>query len=132
MIVDSSAVVALIQREADAVVFSRALLGSDRPRMSAATYLETGIVVDRSADPVASRRLDELLRTFGVVIESVTEVHARLARGAYRDFGRGSGHPARLNFGDCFSYALAKDADEPLLFKGDVFVHTDVRPALTR
>ena len=63
------------------------------------------------------------------MIEPVTEAQARIAREAYRDFGRGSGHPARLNFGDCFAYALAKAMNEPLLFKGDDFTHTDLTPA---
>jgi ribonuclease VapC len=87
-------------------------------------------VIDGSRDPVASRRFDELLLTAEFVIEPVTEAQARLARDAYYDFGRGSGHPARLNFGDCFAYALAKDLREPLLFKGEDFKHTDIVSAL--
>ena len=66
-----------------------------------------------------------------MVIEVVTEIQARIAREDNRDFGRGSGHPARLNFGDCFAYALARATGEPLLFKGDDFSHTDIEPALT-
>ncbi len=80
--------------------------------------------------PVASRDLDDLLTVGGIRIESVTEHQAQLARQAYRDFGKGSGHPARLNFGDCFSYALAKAADDALLYKGDDFGHTDIRAAV--
>lgn len=83
-----------------------------------------------SRDPVASRRFDDLVRTAGLVVEPVTEDEARIARDAYRDFGKGSGHPAQLNFGDCFAYALAKLSGEELLFKGNDFVHTDVRSAL--
>ena len=79
-------------------------------------------------DPIASRRFDELVKEAGLVIEPVTEAQARIARDAYRDFGRRSGHPAQLNFGDCFAYALAKVMGEPLLFKGDDFSHTDVTP----
>jgi ribonuclease VapC len=86
-------------------------------------------VIDASRSPIASRRLDDLIRAAGITIEPVTEVQARLARDAYRDFGRGSGHPARLNFGDCFSYALARDTGDPLLFKGDDFSRTDIQPA---
>jgi ribonuclease VapC len=79
-----------------------------------------------------SRRLDDLLRVLDIAIESVTEEQARIAREAYRDYGHGSGHPARLNFGDCFAYALARVTGEPLLFKGDDFTHTDITPALER
>jgi len=76
------------------------------------------------------RRFDDLLREAQVAIEPVTETQARIARAAYRDFGKGSGHPAKLNFGDCFAYALAKVKDEALLFKGDDFSRTDIRSAL--
>jgi len=84
------------------------------------------LVVDASAWVVASRRFDELLELFQVVVEPVTPGQARRAREAYRDFGRGSGHPARLNYGDVFSYALATELRAPLLFKGADFTHTDV------
>ena len=86
---------------------------------------------DGSRDPIASRRFDELLREAQFVIGPVTVAQAKLAREAYRDFGRGSGHPAGLDFGDCFAYALAKSLNEPLLFKGDDFGHTDIEQALT-
>ncbi len=99
-------------------------------RISAANYLETAVVIDASRDPVASRRFDELVDTAELQVEPVTHHHARIARDAYRDFGKGSGHKAGLNFGDCFAYALAKSTGEALLFKGDDFAHTDVRPAL--
>src|SRR5437016_4154049 len=99
--------------------------------MSAASFLEAAIVVDLSRDPIASRRFDDLLEVAGVTIEPVTDKHARLGRAAYRDFGKGSGHPAQLNFGDCFAYALARESGEPLLFKGRDFTYTDVTPALT-
>ena len=93
-------------------------------------YVETAAVIDGTRDPVASRYLDELLREAEVQIEPVTEVQARIARQAYRDFGKSSGHPAKLNFGDCFAYALAIDKQEALLFKGEAFDFTDVRSAL--
>ena len=80
-------------------------------------------------DPVASRRFDELIEAAQIATEPVTEAQARLARQAYRDFGKASGHPAKLNFGDCFSYALAKSRGEPLLFKGQDFAQTDVKSA---
>jgi len=98
--------------------------------MSAVNYVEAAAVIDGSRDPIASRRFDELVREAGVSVEAVTVRQAQIARGAYRDFGKGSGHPARLNFGDCFAYALAKDSSEPLLFKGNDFPHTDIESAL--
>jgi ribonuclease VapC len=132
VIVDSSALVAIVRQEADADLFDRALVAARRSRLSAASYVETSIVVDARRDPTLSRRLDELLRRAGVEIVDLTARQAEIARQAHRDFGRGSGHPAKLNYGDCLAYALAKDADEPLLYKGDDFVHTDVRSAVPR
>ena len=131
MIVDTSALIAVLRDERDAVSYARAIASSTVRRVSAVTYVEAAAVIDASRDPIASRRFDELLREARMMIEPVTEAQAQMARQAYRDFGRGSGHPARLNFGDCFSYALAKARNEPLLFKGDDFRHTDVTPALT-
>jgi len=78
-------------------------------------------------DPITSRRFDELVREAQIIIEPVTEAQAQIAREAYRDFGKGSGHQAKLNFGDCFAYALAKVTGEPLLFKGDDFAKTDIK-----
>ncbi len=136
MIVDTSALVAIIDLEPDGPGFELALQTSPVNRMSAGTYLEASIVVDRARDPLVSRRLDELIAVATIIIEPVTESQARIARDAYRDFGKGSGHAAGLNFGDCFAYALAREMDEPLLFKGDAFRHTDIqyvgRPAERR
>jgi ribonuclease VapC len=132
VIVDSSALVAILRREEDSDRFARALAASARSRLSAATYVEVGIVIDGLGDPVLSRSLDTLLRTAAVEIVDLTVRQAEIARQAHRDFGRGSGHPAKLNYGDCFAYALAKDTDEALLYKGDDFVHTDVRSAVPR
>lgn len=98
--------------------------------MSAASYLECGIVLDSQRDPVVSRALDELIDKAAMTVEPVSERQARLARQAYADFGKGSGHPAALNFGDCLSYALALDLREPLLWKGDDFGHTGIPSAL--
>jgi ribonuclease VapC len=126
MIVDTSALIAILRDESDAKVFAVAVADADHRRLSAANYLETAIVIDGSRSPIASRRLDDLLREAEIVIEPVTEQQAQIAREAYRDFGRGSAHPAGLNFGDCFAYALAKTFREPLLFKGDDFVHTGI------
>jgi len=132
VIVDTSALVAVLRGEPDADAYLVALDVAGAPRMSAATFVEACIVVDANRDPILSRRLDELLRVAGVVVEPVTREQADVARAAYRDFGKGSGHPAGLNFGDCFSYALARVTAQPLLFKGDDFSHTDVIPALDR
>jgi len=129
LIVDSSAIVAILRDEPEAERFAQALEGADSVRVSAASYVEIGAVMDQARDPVVSRRVDDLLDIAGAIVEPVSPGQARIARAAYRDFGRGSGHPANLDFGDCFSYALAKETGEALLFKGDDFAHTDVRPA---
>ena len=130
MIVDSSALIAIITDEPDGPELSRALDAPAMVRVSAASYLETSIVLDKHRDPVLSAKLDELLLDSEIAIEPVTAEQAKIARQAYSVYGKGSGHPAGLNFGDCFSYALARDKREPLLFKGDDFVHTDLWPAL--
>ncbi len=132
MIVDTSALIAILRNEPDALVYAKAVAAAAIRRVSAANYIEAAAVIDASRDPVASRRFDDLFREAALRIEPVTEAQARLAREAYRDFGRGSGHPARLNLGDCFAYALAKASNEPLLFKGDDFTHTDIAPAETQ
>ena len=130
MIVDTSALIAILRDEPEAMAFAQTVADADARRVSAVSFVETAAVIDANRDPIASRKFDELLREAEFVIEPVTEAQARIAREAYRDFGRGSGHPARLNFGDCFSYALAKTLNEPLLFKGDDFTKTDVVSAL--
>jgi ribonuclease VapC len=130
MIADTSAIIAILTEEDDAAIYARAIAAAGARRLCAASYLECGIVLDSQRDPVISRALDELVREAEFVIEPVTERQARLARQAYADFGKGSGHPAGLNFGDCLAYALALDLREPLLWKGDDFGHTGVRSAL--
>lgn len=130
MIVDSSALVAILLNEEDGDALSRVLDGVEEVRISAATYFETSIVIDHYRDPALSARLDEAIHEAEIVIEPVTLEQARIARQAYRDYGKGSGHKAQLNFGDCFSYALARGKREPILFKGDDFGHTDLRSAL--
>ena len=130
MIIDTSALLAILRDESDAAAYAEAMQRVDRRRLSAVSYVETAVVVDGSRDPVASRGFDELLREAQIIVDPVTEDQARIAREAYRDFGRSSGHPAKLNFGDCFAYALAKVTGEPLLFKGKDFGHTDVKQAL--
>jgi ribonuclease VapC len=130
VIVDTSAVIAILRDEPEAAAFATVADAAAQCRMSAANFFEAAIIIDGRRDAIASRRLDDLLRELQIVIEPVTESQARLAREAYRDFGRGSGHPARLNFGDCFAYALARERGEPLLFKGGDFSHTDIAPAI--
>jgi ribonuclease VapC len=129
MIIDTSAVIAILRAEPDAALYAAAIEAAATRRLSAASFVEAAAVIDSAGDPVASRRFDELLTAAGISVAPVTEVQARIARQAYRDFGKRSGHPAKLNFGDCFAYALAKDAGEPLLFKGNDFGHTDVAAA---
>jgi ribonuclease VapC len=130
VIIDSSALVAMVRGERDADRYRVAIRSATAKSMSAANYVETGIVVDSRRDPVATRELDDALQRYEIAVVAVTEAHARIARQAYRDFGKGSGHRALLNFGDCFAYALAIDTGEPLLFKGDDFSHTGVRAAV--
>lgn len=132
MIVDTSALIAILRREPDARSFTDAIDAASTRRISAGTYVEAAVVVDSNRDPVLSRRFDELIDSAQIVIEPVTEAQAHIARDAYRDFGKGSGHPAALNLGDCFAYALAKERREPLLFKGNDFSRTDVVLALPR
>jgi ribonuclease VapC len=129
MILDTSAVIAILRLETEAPEFAGIIERAAQPRISAVSYVEAAAVIDGSKDPVASRRFDELIEAAQIAIEPVTEAQARIARQAYRDFGKASGHPAKLNFGDCFAYALAKATGEPLLFKGQDFSQTDVKVA---
>ncbi len=129
MILDTSALIAILRAEPEASACADAIESAGVRRLSAASYVEVGAVIDRAGDAIASRRVDELLAVTGIGIEPVTASQALIAREAYRDFGKGSGHPAGLNFGDCFSYALAKTTGEPLLFKGEDFQHTDITSA---
>ena len=96
--------------------------------MSVGTWIELGVVVERR-HPARAQVVDKLLRSGRVLFEPATAEQAEIAHAAYRVYGQASGHPARLNFGDCFAYALAKTTGEPLLFKGDDFVHTDILSA---
>lgn len=130
MIVDSSVLVAILQEEPEAPSLLKTLAGHQGIlRLSAANYLETAIVIDCNSSAELSTRLDALIAELGIEIVPVSPQHASIGRVAYRTYGKGN-HPARLNFGDCFAYALAKATGEPLLFKGDDFVHTDVTAAL--
>jgi ribonuclease VapC len=126
MIIDTSALIAVLRNEPEAPAFAIAMAEADKCLISAANYLEAAIVIDGSRNPVASRRFDDFIREAQIAIVSVTEEHAKIAREAYRDFGRGSGHAAQLNFGDCFAYALASATGDSLLFKGKDFVPTGI------
>jgi ribonuclease VapC len=128
MIVDSSAIIAILRDEPDAAAMAEALQEAPIRRISAVTYVEAAIVADNDRNPLLSRRFDGLVRDAQMLVEPVTARQAELARQAYRDFGKGR-HKAGLNLGDCFAYALAREMGEPLLFKGDDFCHTDVEPA---
>jgi ribonuclease VapC len=129
MILDTSAVLAILFNENDAAKYSRAISEAGLRRISAANFFEAAIVVDTQTRDGGSRQFDAFIRRAGIVIEPVTEEQAHVARQAYADFGKGR-HRAGLNFGDCFAYALAKVAGEPLLFKGADFAKTDIEPAL--
>jgi ribonuclease VapC len=129
MIVDSSALIALLRHEPEADEFREKMLANlGKLRISAATYVEAGMVFDREKDHALSDKLDQLIRNLQIQIAPMDFEQAKHARLAHRQYGKGN-HPARLNFGDCFAYALAKTTGEPLLFKGDDFGHTDVLAA---
>ena len=128
MIVDSSAVLAVLNREPDAGRYETAIVRAQNCSMSVANVLETSIVVESRGGTAAGYALDALLDGAGIALVPVTAEHVEAARHAWRRFGKGN-HPAALNFGDCFAYALAKTMGEPLLFKGKDFTHTDIEPA---
>ncbi len=130
MIIDSSAIVAIVRGEPEAKTFLASIWSQSETAMSAANYLETGIVIDGDGDAVLSSGLDLLLEQLNIKITSVTPEQAKIARQAYRNFGKGSGHKAQLNFGDCFAYALAMERGEELLYKGDDFVHAGLGPVV--
>lgn len=130
IVVDSSAIVAILDREPDREQILRRLLDDDQPSVSAATILETSIVLrTRHKKLAADHELDELVSTALTVLD-VTADHVQIAREAHLRYGKGMGHPAQLNFGDCFSYALAKSLEVPLLYKGKDFAMTDIKSAL--
>jgi ribonuclease VapC len=126
MVIDTSAIVAILLAEPEAAAFERLIGAAPVARISAATLVELGVVVDTFRDPIIVSLLERMLDDTPIVVEPLTETQARIASDAHQRFGRSSGHPARLNMGDCFSYALARDLDEPLLFKGNDFAQTDI------
>lgn len=129
-VVDSSAVIAVLRSEPDARDYADALQQREPLFMSAGTLLELGTVILHKRGTSYLSDMYRLLEVSQIEVVPVTEVHARSAIEAYGCFGKCTRHPAQLNFGDCFSYALAKALDQPLLFKGDDFSKTDIRPAL--
>lgn len=129
MILDTSALLAILLKEPEAAQFAASIEHSaDEVRMSAASYFEASIIIDRYGDAVRRAMLDTFLEQFEIKIEPVTVEQAKVARQAFREFGKGN-HPAGLNFGDCFTYALARTRRERLLFKGNDFLRTDLIPA---
>jgi ribonuclease VapC len=130
VVVDTSALVAIVFDEADADRFAQGLAEAPRALMSAVTRVELSFVVEGRKGSSGRIGLENFLRQSRIEVVAVSPGHAELAIEAFRRFGRGR-HPAALNIGDCFSYALAKATGQPLLFKGNDFIHTDIRPALT-
>ena len=128
MIIDTSALLAILLGEPDAGHYEDAIAAAWPRRMSAIALLEAAMVVESRGGAKAGHDLDVLLEKAAVELVPVTSEHANAARHAWRRFGKGN-HRAALNFGDCFAYALAKTTGEPLLFKGKDFTHTDVEPA---
>lgn len=129
MVIDLSAIAAILFAEPEARAFLAEIAAAGICRLSAANFVEVGIVVRRDASGARKRAFDELMRTFQIQIEPVTKEQAVIALDAYEKFGKGSGHPASLNYGNSFAYALAKQSGEPLLFKGEDFIHTDISSA---
>lgn len=129
MILDSSALLAVVLAEPEEPAMAAALLDATKVRMSAVNWVEAAVIVDHRKNPVASAKLEEVLRVLNVEVVPVTAATAHLARVAYQQFGRGN-HKAKLNLADTFAYALAKESREPLLFKGNDFSQTDIEPAL--
>lgn len=132
IVVDSSALVAILDGEPDAAEFAEAVADSTAPLLSAAALVETGIVMLRRHGPPGWRKVNALVHDAGIRVEGVTAYQAKLAVEAFAAYGKGVPGGADLNFGDCFSYALAKATDSPLLFKGDDFSRTDLKAALPR
>ncbi|HSA81484.1 MAG TPA: type II toxin-antitoxin system VapC family toxin [Geminicoccaceae bacterium] len=129
MVIDTSVIVAILFGEAEAEAFAEAIEAAPVRAMSMASALEATIVIESELGPEGGRELDALLHTTGISIEPVTTEQLAAARHAFRNFDTGR-HPAALNFGDCFGYALIKSTGEPLLFKGQDFAQTDVDRAL--
>ena len=129
MILDTSAVISILSKEPDAETFIQAISHAKQLRISTGSFIELGIVIQSQFPAEVLQQCDSLLRCANVQIEPVTVEQAYIARQAFHDYGKGR-HPAGLNYGDCFAYALAKFSGEPLLFKGDDFRKTDITSVL--
>lgn len=129
MILDTSALAAILFGEPEAARYTQLIHDTDRCLISAANFVELAIVIEGQIGPDAGRQCDVFFRRAGILVEPVTVEQAHLARQAFLDFGKGR-HAAGLNFGDCFAYALAKVTGEPLLFKGQDFSKTDIKAAV--
>ncbi|WP_432347239.1 type II toxin-antitoxin system VapC family toxin [Shinella yambaruensis] len=130
IVLDTSALIAILTDEPERRAFNEAIERAATRMMSAATLLETKIVLFARHGGAGVNALDAFLLRGDIQVAPVTAAQAELAFEAFRRFGRGTGHAAHLNYGDCFSYALARENDAPLLFKGGDFRHTDVEPAI--
>lgn len=128
MIIDTSAMIAILYKEPEAAAFVQIIHDADTSRISVASYVELSMVVESQLGAEGMRQADTFVRRASISIEPVTLEQGEVARQAFLDFGKGR-HKAGLNFGDCFSYALAKATGEPLLFKGNDFGQTDIKPA---
>lgn len=128
MILDTSAIIAVLFREAEAVRFTERILRADHCALSAGSYLEVALVLERLAQAEDLQRCDAFFLRAGITVAPFTPEQAQIARQAFHEFGKGR-HPAGLNFGDCFAYALARVTGEPLLYKGVDFAQTDIPAA---
>lgn len=129
MILDNSALLAVLFHEEDGEKYARAIQDADSCSISAATFVELCMVIESSSGDAGIRQCDVFFQGNGIVVEPFTEKQALIARQGFSDYGKGR-HAAGLNLGDCFSYALAKATGEPLLFKGNDFRKTDIKPAI--
>jgi ribonuclease VapC len=129
MVIDSSALLAILLDEPDAEEFLGIIKNSPARRISAASFLETGMVLRRDSSGQRQQLFEDLIAALRISIVPVTEQQARTALEAFAVYGKGHGHPAGLNFGDCLAYALANVFAEPLLFKGNDFSFTDIQAA---
>ena len=130
MIIDSSALIAIVRNEPEQQLFLTAMANAKAIAISASTFLEARVVAQRSGVQGLEDDVVNIIQDRSVEIAPFTDLQQQIAADAHRKFGRGSGHPAKLNFGDCFAYALAKERGEPLLFKGGDFSKTDIASAV--
>ncbi|HEY6632303.1 MAG TPA: type II toxin-antitoxin system VapC family toxin [Rhizobiaceae bacterium] len=129
-VTDTSAIIAVLNDEPDAHLFKQEFHKADNVLVSFASLFEASCVMASDSFPNGSARLEALIELLDMTPVAFDDIQLRQARAAYTLYGRGSEHRAGLNMGDCFAYALAKTRNLPLLFKGDDFIHTDIRPAL--